>query len=195
MKKSAILCTALLATTSLSYGASLNSLHKDQVKKALVDKTITTAPVNRLNDQVTQTPVVVYLDNNGNISGQFMNTMNSSTTTSMNNTTNNMPSPQSDTGTYKLKNNGLLCITWKTWNKGNEFCVYTYETSNAYLFVDDHHVFHTVAMKSDIQSGNQMNMTNGSTTTTTTPNNNMNNNSNMNNNNTNNNNNNYPTNQ
>lgn len=143
MKKSLIAaCAILVAVTSLSFGATLNSVNKDQVKQAFVDKTFTSVPVAHLDGQSIGNTFTGYLDAQGKTWGKFAHKPANA--------------PQTDEGAYIIKDDGALCLTWQHWFKGKQFCVYTYNTNNAYIIVGDNNSFHTVFMKSAIQQGNHI---------------------------------------
>ncbi len=129
-----------------------------QVKQAFFDKTLTSIPFMVINGQGTPNTKVMYIDSSGKLTGQYLNQPGTQ--------------QQNDQGTYVLKSDGALCVTWQNWNSGQQVCVYAYNTANSYLFVDNQNNFHTAVMKDSIQSGNQLN--NAGTTNTSGSNNNNN---------------------
>ena len=138
MKKSAmIIFSVLTATTSMSFGATLNSIDKDQVKQAFVNKTFTSVTMARVDDQAITNIFIGSMDAQGKIYGKFAH----------------QPSqgPQRDQGIYTIKDNGQLCITWQHWQEKKESCFYTYNTDNAYILVDVNDRFHILFMKNDIK--------------------------------------------
>ena len=140
MKKQWAIFSVLSATSSLSFGATLNSISQDQFKQAFVDKTYTS--ISTAYGKETDNSVTVYMDENGKIQGKF--------------THKPANAPQTDQGVYSIKDDGLVCITWQHWFKGKEECVYAYNTQNAYIMVDNNNIFHLVFMKSAIESGNHL---------------------------------------
>lgn len=138
MKKSAaILFATLTAVTSLGAGATLNSINQDQVKQAFVNKTFISAGTARLDDREIANIFTGSMDDHGKIHGKFFHKPSHA--------------PQTDQGVYAIKADGQLCITWQHWQGGKEFCVYAYNTTNAYVLVDINNVFHIVFLKNDIK--------------------------------------------
>ena len=138
MKKTAIaLGAALIAVSSLGFAATLNSLDKDQVKQAFVNKTYTSIGITHLNDQSIHDIFVGSMDDMGKIHGKFSHAP--------------PQGPQSDEGVYTIKDDGQICITWQHWQQNKEFCVYVYGTNNAYVLVDVNNTFHTVFLKTDVK--------------------------------------------
>lgn len=141
-KQSVVLFSGCLAVSSLCLGASLNSADKSQVTEAFVNKTFVSVPIANLNEQSIDNTFTGTLDDQGHIWGKFSKKPASQ--------------PQKDQGTYVMKDDGQLCLTWQHWNNGKEFCVYTYSTDNAYIIVDTKNMLHTVFMKSQMQAGNKL---------------------------------------
>lgn len=133
MKKHTLVFAALVATSSLSFGATLNAINPDQFKQAFVGKTFTS---------VSNASVTVYMGDKGKIQGKSAAKPASA--------------PQTDQGTYNIKDDGLVCITWQHWFNGKEECIYAYNTQNVYIMVDNHNTFHFVIMKSAIETGNHL---------------------------------------
>lgn len=136
MKTQLAIFIALVATSSLSFGATLNAMNQDQLKQVFIGKTITS--ISTAQEKGIDNGFAVYLEDKGNIYGKF--------------TQASTKVPQTDQGVYRIKDDGLLCITWQHWFRDEE-CLYIYDTQNAYIAVDNQNTFHTVFMKSDIQSG------------------------------------------
>jgi hypothetical protein len=139
MKKVIVLVLTLIAST-FSFAATLHSLNKAGVKQAFVGKTIVSVPATHLNAQVLQNSFIAYIDPNGTMMGKFMQKP--------------ADAPQMDKGTYVIKDNGEMCLTWQQWDNGKQFCVNVFDTKNAYIIVDNEHMFHTVFMKDVIKEGN-----------------------------------------
>jgi hypothetical protein len=136
MKKSLIISLAVLLPYSLGFGATLNSIDKDQVKQVLVNKTFSSGGSARLPGQTIGVIFTGSMDDHGVIRAKF------SQPTSQ--------GPQSDRGIYSIKDDGQLCITWQHWRGGKEFCNYVYDAANAYMLVDLDNQFHIVFLKTDI---------------------------------------------
>lgn len=139
MKKQLTLFAALIATSSLSFGATLNAINQDQFKQAFVGKTFTSISTAQSNGKEIDNSVTVYMDNQGTIQGKFTNKP--------------VNAPQTDEGVYKIKDDGMVCITWQHWFNGKEECVYAYDTQNAYIMVDTNKIFHFPVMKFAITGG------------------------------------------
>lgn len=138
MKKHTLAFAALVTTSSLSFGATLNSINQDQFKQAFVGKTFTSVSTA----QQKNNSVIVYMDNTGKIQGKFMDKPANA--------------PQTDQGVYSIKNDGLVCITWQHWFDGKEECIYAYDTQNVYIMIDNNNAFHFVIMKSALEPGNHL---------------------------------------
>lgn len=137
MKKSLMVFLVALLPYSLGFGATLNSIDKDQVKQVFVNKTFSSAGTARFPGQAIGVVFTGSMDDHGNIRAKF------SQPTSL--------GPQNDQGTYAIKDDGQLCITWQHWHAAKEFCNYIYDAANAYMLVDLDHQFHIVFLKTDIQ--------------------------------------------
>ena len=140
MKKQLAVFAALVITSSLSFGATLNSINQDQCKQAFVGKTFTSVSTAQPNGK--NNSVIVYMDDKGKIQGKFADKPANA--------------PQTDQGIYSIKEDGLICITWQHWFKGKEEHVYAYNTQNDYIMVDNNNIFHLVIMKSAIEPGNHL---------------------------------------
>ena len=128
-----------LAISSVAMAATLNSISKDQVQHAFVDNTYTSVPISQLNDTAIDNTFTGYMNNAGKTWGVFLHKPKQG--------------PQMDEGTYTIKDDGSVCLTWKHWYDGKEFCVYVYDTENAYILVGTNNKFHTVFLKSAFKSG------------------------------------------
>lgn len=137
MKKLLIILLVALLPCSLGFGATLNSIDKDQVKQVFVNKTFSSAGTARFPGQAIGVVFTGSMDDQGIIRAKF------SQPTSV--------GPQSDQGTYFIKDDGRLCITWQHWHGGKEFCNDVYDAANAYILVDLDNQFHIVFLKTDIQ--------------------------------------------
>lgn len=143
MKKNILIAIALLTFgCSYSYAATLQSLDKNQVTKALENKTITTVPLVTLHKHLVPNTVSVYFGKKGELSGQFANKPEND--------------PQTDQGTWQVKDDGQVCVNWKEWTKNKPTCVYTYKLENSLVFINVDNKFESMALLDKIQSGNQV---------------------------------------
>lgn len=134
--------TALVTASSLCFGATLNSLSKDEVKQAFINKTSTSIATDNLNGRTINNTFSEFLDDQGNILGKM--------------THKPVNEPQTDKGIYSITNDGTLYITWQHWDGGKQLCAHIFNTQNAYIAVDCAGVFHTVFMKDAIKTGNHL---------------------------------------
>jgi hypothetical protein len=145
MKKQLVIFAALIVTNSLSLGATLSSINQDQFIKSFVGKTFsakTSISTTQLNGKEIDNSVTVYMDNKGTIQGKY--------------THKPAHAPQTDQGVYSIKDDGMICMTWQHWFNGKEECVYAYDTQNAYVMVDNNHIFHFSIMKFAIKPGDNL---------------------------------------
>lgn len=140
MKKLAAVFLGTLTASTLAFAATLSSLDKDQVTHAFVNKSFTSIATVRINSQEITDVFTGKMDDQGKIQGKFQHKPTQG--------------PQMDQGVYTIKDNGQLCITWDHWENTKDekaFCVYTFDTKNAYIMVGNDNVFHTIFMKADIK--------------------------------------------
>lgn len=142
MKKQLTLFAALIASTSLSFGATLNSINQDQFKQAFIGKTFTAMKTAQLNGKEVNNSVSVFIGDQNKIKGKFADKPANG--------------PQADEGVYTLKEDGMICINWQHWFNGKEECLSTYDTQNAYMMVDSNNVFHFSIMKFAIKAGDNL---------------------------------------
>lgn len=144
MKKTAamIMFTALVATSSLSIGATLNSMNKSQIEQAFIHNTFTSIATDNLNGRTVDNSNSVYLDGHGNILGKMSQKP--------------ADEPQTDKGVYSIADDGALSITWQHWDGHKQLCFHIFNTQNAYIAVDCANVFHSAFMKAAIQAGNHL---------------------------------------
>jgi len=144
MKKSILLLiAALLSFSTLSFGASLQSLSKQQVLNTLQDKTMTTIHLITMNKQLVDNALTIYFDKQGQVSGQLVNKPDNN--------------PQTDQGTWLVKSNGTLCVTWQSWNQNKPICVYVYKLNNSIAFINlDTNNFESLVLNDEIKTGNQL---------------------------------------
>lgn len=142
MKKCLILAGISLLVPSLCFAASLNSMKKAEVTKAIADKTFTTISAATLNDKVIKNSFTGYFSKDGKASGSFEMKPDND--------------PQSDTGTWNVNSDGKLCYKWDHWDSGKEKCVAVYKLSNGLLVINDEKGFESMILSDQIKSGNQM---------------------------------------
>lgn len=144
MKKQALLIISImsLAMSSLSFAATLTSMHKTQFEQAFINKTFTSIATDNLNGRTIDNTFSMFLDNHGNIWGKMSHKPANE--------------PQTDKGIYSVKDDGTFYITWQHWDGAKQLCGHIFETENAYISVDCNNVFHTTFMKATVQSGNHL---------------------------------------
>lgn len=145
MKKIGLISAVILcAISTVSFGANLSALNKNQIMKDMEDKTMSTVPLVTLNNQLTSNTVTFYFGKEGKMMGQFATKPDNN-------------DPQNDTGTWKVSSNGTLCVEWQHWNNASPICVNVYGLNNGYLFVNTKtHNFESMALKDSVKGGNQL---------------------------------------
>lgn len=141
MKKLLVLSIALLSTSSISFAAP-SLMNKLAAMNELSDKTITTISAATLDGKVISDSFTGYFGKDGKMNGKFA--------------TKPANGPQTDQGTWKVKADGKVCITWEHWNEGKEKCVNFYKLSNALLIVNMSNGFESLVLNDDMKTGNQM---------------------------------------
>ena len=142
MKKYVLGALGACVISSMAAAATLNSINKDQVQQAFVNNTFTTASVVHPTAFSINNSFTGYMSSDGKIWGMFMHKPKKL--------------PQVDQGTYVIKDDGALCMTWKHWHDAKEFCVYIYNAENAYLLVTTDNMFDTAFLKTSIKTGKHM---------------------------------------
>ncbi len=142
MKKFAALSIALLSVSSISFAAPLSPLNKSAATNELSDKTITTIAAATLDGKIISDSFTGYFGKDGKMNGKFANKP--------------ADGPQTDQGTWKVKTDGKVCVTWDHWMEGKEKCVNFYKLSNALLIVNMSNGFESLVLNDDIKSGNHM---------------------------------------
>lgn len=133
---------AMLAISTPVFSATLESLSKEQLVKAFVNKTSVSISTDVYNGQIVPNTFSFYLDDKGNVKGQFgVKPKNG---------------PQMDTGVYKIEEDGAMYVTWQHMYDGKKVCFRLFDTDNAYVSVDCNNVFHTAYLKNAIKEGNQI---------------------------------------
>jgi hypothetical protein len=138
-----VLFGILLTIGSLSFGATLNALNKDQFVKAFVNKTSTSIGTDNLNGRTIENTFSMFLDDKGNITGKM--------------SIKPKNEPQIDHGIYSIDEDGTAYITWQHWDGAKKLCFHAFNTENAYINVGCDNVFHTAFMKDAIKAGNLLN--------------------------------------
>lgn len=131
----------LLSIASCSFATSISSMSQSEVMDALSDKTITTISAATLNGKVLPNNFTGYFGKDGKMSGGFAK--------------HTEGAPQNDKGTWLVKDDGGVCMTWEQWFHGKEECVYFYKLNNGFLIVGADQNFESVILNSEIKSGNQ----------------------------------------
>lgn len=145
MKKSALVfaLTGLgIAVFSSGYGATLNSLSKEQFIRAFVNKTSTSIPIGHLSGRTLHNTFSVYFDDKGHVMGRML--------------MKQANEPQTDAGVYSIDKDGTAYINWKHWNGAQKICFHIFDTENTYISVGCDNVFHTAFMKDSIETGNHL---------------------------------------
>ncbi len=132
--------TILLASGSVSFASTLNSLNKEQFIKAFVNKTAVSIPTDNLNGRTIENTFSMFMDDKGKVIGKM--------------SIKPADEPQTDTGSYSIDADGTAYITWKHWDGAEKLCFHVFDTSNTYISVGCDKVFHTAFMKEEIKSGN-----------------------------------------
>lgn len=143
MKKSiSVIFGILVSFNSMCFAATLNTLTKDQVIQAFVNKTSTSIATDNLNGRTIENTFAMFLDDKGNIVGKMSHKPANE--------------PQMDKGIYSIDEDGTTYITWQHWDAAKKLCIHVFNTENAYINVDCDNVFHTAFMKDSIKVGNQL---------------------------------------
>jgi hypothetical protein len=140
--KRLILSLLLLPLTSISFAMSLTPLNRSAATSEIADKTMTTISAATLDGKVIADSFTGYFGKDGKMMGKFANAPTDG--------------PQSDQGTWLVKSDGKVCVTWQHWNNAKEKCVALYKLSNALLIVNASNGFESLVLASDLKPGNQM---------------------------------------
>ncbi len=143
--KTSFLWVSVLTISSTVFAANLESLNKDQVINAFVNKTAVSITSKLFNGQeVNESPRAFsfYMDDKGNLSGKLG--------------AKSTNGPQTDVGNYKIDAEGRVFCTWRHWYGGKTVCFNFFNTQNAYLAVNCENVFFTGYLKSAIKEGNHL---------------------------------------
>lgn len=149
MKKMIGLLFVFIAISTTSFALTLHSMNKAQVSKAFVNNTLVVTQAINLHwgmTQNTNNSKTVFLDNQGHLFGKMKYKPTNA--------------PQSDKGTYIIKRNGTMLITWQHWDHGKTIHAHFFNTKNAYVAVDNMigsaMVFYGAFEKDQIHSGNHL---------------------------------------
>ncbi len=140
--KKLLLLPVLLSISTIGFAASLSPMNKATATSELTDKTITTISAVTLNGKVISDTFTGYFGKDGKMNGKLASKP--------------ADGPQTDQGSWKITADGKVCVTWQSWNNGQEKCVSFYKLSNALLIVNANNGFESLALDNDIQSGNRM---------------------------------------
>lgn len=144
MKKWIICLSLLMGLSSLSYGASMQSLDKEKVQKLFENHTITTISTVTLNGKIAKNTFTGYFAKDGKMTGQLASKPDSL--------------PQGDKGEWKVKDNGELCVKWEHWESAKEVCMDIYDTKNMLIFINvGTGKFESAALLEHFKEGDQMN--------------------------------------
>ncbi|MCW8450348.1 hypothetical protein [Legionella quinlivanii] len=141
MKRISI-AAVLLSVSSCALAATLTSMSQSEVSDALGDKTLTTISAATLNGKVLPDSFTGYFAKDGKMMGGFAQ--------------KTADAPQNDKGTWRVKEDGSVCMTWEHWFNAKEECVYFYKLNNGLLAVGADQNFESVILNSEIKSGNQL---------------------------------------
>lgn len=142
MKKLLSLSILFLSTSSLVFAGSLKPLDKSAATAELSDKTITTISAATLDGKVISDRFTGYFSKDGKAKGKFA--------------AKPAEGPDADEGSWKVNDDGKVCVTWNHWNHGQEKCVDFYKLSNALLIVNDSNGFESLVLSRDIKSGDHV---------------------------------------
>lgn len=144
MKKLVVLsAAALMSFSSLCFAAPLQSLNEKQINQTLENKTITTISLITLNGKLVNNRASIYFSKDNKVNGKFSNKPDND--------------PQTDEGSWSVKPNGTLCVTWQHWNQAKPICVAGYQLKNALFFVNtDTQKLETLILDENIKDGNQV---------------------------------------
>lgn len=120
----------------------LEPLDQSKAKSALENKTITTIPLTTLNGKTQDNVFTGFLGKDGKTKGSF--------------TPAPANQPQTDEGTWMVKDDGKLCMTWDHWNDAKQFCMTLYKTKNSIIFINEKDKLESVVMLDKVRTGNKM---------------------------------------
>ncbi|MEO8402658.1 MAG: hypothetical protein ABI597_12875 [Gammaproteobacteria bacterium] len=140
--KKLLISILLFSMSSISFAGSLSPANKATATSALTDKTITTISAATLDGKVISDSFTGYFGKDGKVTGKFVNKP--------------ADGPQSDQGSWNVKSDGKVCVTWEHWNEAKEKCVNFYKLNNAFLILNKNNGFESLVLYSDMKSGNQM---------------------------------------
>jgi hypothetical protein len=132
--------TLLLSVASLNFAASLTSLKKSEAMGTLRDKTMTTISAAALNGKIIPNSFTGYFGKDGKMNGGFVNKPEDA--------------PQNDQGTWKVREDGKVCVVWEHWFNSKEQCVYLYKLSNGLLIINTDRGFESLVLTADLKTGN-----------------------------------------
>lgn len=137
-----VICVILWIVSFLGYAVTLTSMTQSQIEQVIINKTLVSIPTDNLNGQTIDNTFSMFMDDHGVIWGKMSHKL--------------IDEPQIDKGTYSIARDGAFYITWQHWDGAKKISGYIFDTQNAYLAIDNDHVFHTAYMKEAMQSGNRL---------------------------------------
>lgn len=140
MKK--LLSLSILFLSTSSFAVSLTPLDKSAATAELSGKTITTISAATLDGKVISDSFTGYFSQDGKVKGKFVKKP--------------AEGPVADEGTWKVNDDGKVCVTWSHWNHAQEKCVDFYKLANALLIVNGDNGFESLVLTRDIKSGNHV---------------------------------------
>lgn len=143
MKKIMGLLAIMMAVSSVSYSATLQSLDKEKVTKLFENRTMTTISMITFNGKMVNNTFTGYLAKDGKITGQLAVKPDNAS--------------QGDKGVWSVKKDGVFCITWEHWQDAKENCLDVYQTKNMIIFVNvANGKFESAAPLEHFKEGDQM---------------------------------------
>lgn len=131
---------SLLALTTLTVSAaSLKSIDKIEIQKNLLQKTIKSVDISRLDGKLKDDFNAIYMDRKGKIFGKMGY--------------KHRYLPLTDTGKYRITPSGTIYITWDHWHRSKPVCLHLFDTKNAYISVDCDAHYRGTFLKNKIKSG------------------------------------------
>ena len=135
-------CAVISIFAVTASAATLESMKKADVEAAFVNKTNTSIPADNLDGVDISNVFKVFMDDKGKIYGKFSKKPKDQ--------------PLTDTGVYRIADDGSMYITWEHWDGAKEICAQFFDTKNTILAVNCSNVFHTAFMKTSSEAGNKI---------------------------------------
>src|SRR5262245_16147777 len=142
MKKHIFKVASLLLLPSVCFAGTITSMNQDEVTNILNEKTITTITAATLNGNIIADKFTGYFSKDGKMSSSFSPKTSNA--------------PQTDTGTWRVSSDGMMCFKWQNWDSGKERCVSLYKLNNSILVTNSQNGFESLILNKDIVSGNRL---------------------------------------